>query len=384
MNNRVFFDTFDMANINHSNEYVFEKSLFAESLLINNKVVVSAFNLKQTLQLICELFGVKKTALLFQKGDISVQWEYFDWHMSELHQRSDKICKFNLIDRVEQDTEKEIYNILKELDLEKSRRKRLQSAICSNSHKLAITDLKQKDMQNFFVSILNDENALYNILKTNKPYHIDLDIWKEKQCDIKIENDSLYIDNIKGCSSENLKWLSSIIGGYYLPIAYRLFIDQAVAFNSQCDSIWGSKSIRAFQTSYIDSLIGNNLIKNFSELLYAFNCPDIKSGVDNGTVNGNDILEYRKRMYTFREFLYSNKDYNGIELIRRYNEEINKENENNFGGKYAIKAIWFVLGCINPIFSYFDMYMKEPVKNIVVERLGISTTIRIDKIFTHK
>lgn len=383
MSNIVYFDTYDISNITKESAYIFDAELFAESLLINEKAIISSFQLENTLNYLCEVYGIKKTISLFNKKVLAIQWENISLNFKKIPQNGYDAIKFEVFDEVDMDFEKKLYEKLTKLNLEKIWRKRLQSVICNNSEIITVNDDIELDkMYMLLDKILNENKELYNILYSNKPYHLGLGLVKEKQCHINIENKIIFVENINNLPKEELKYIYSVIVGYFLPIVCRLFISQSIAQKLNCESIWGNKNIRAFQSRLLSNCIGDKISIHFRDLTYAFDCPNIALAVKNEAISGADILEYRKRMMYLREFLYNNKEYDKFELIRQYNIKIKEAYEKGKLSNYGLKPITFALGYLFPWYSIFDTFLKDAIIDSMKGNFNVPS-IRIDEILKY-
>lgn len=332
-------DVFNPIFVGESRANQFDKSLFYETLLTNDKIVLTNGHFLDCVELSTN--SLPKLLSLLDKDELSIFYDFvpirYIKHSEENIMIELKINKSIDLDHFNAD---ERYKSLK-----RNYRRLID-------RKIQVLDYNHIDMNRlceYACSILNDKQLLVDIYKSTRPNHLLNDVLDKFEYKVTVKDGIFYIDS----EDNNCKKLSNLLVGEFLTTIIRSYINILSQIETKADSLILSNSNRKiFEKLYTDEL--NKSTDHLNKLLTIENMPDLASYFRNKRSNISDVFELRDKSQSIRKFINETEYNSSTEFYKEYRDRV--ENQYKFLEGKSYKTIRMILtSVISPLGVALDL-----------------------------
>lgn len=372
VNNYTYLDSYNIFNITTENDVEFDIGVFAESLILNDKIIVNANSPKNTLEKLIKLCGQDILIELIKEDIVSFVYDFIPFRLRELKEAENKICTLEL-DNYNTSVEQLFEESIKQIEVNEKSKRKLNQVVLDNLNITGFKKIDRKQLNSFIIKNINQNEVTYQILKANKPYHLFLDYWKNLEYKIEMVGNSLHLTLLE-LEYHDIKYIANIFGSAFLLPIVRAYITIISAEENNCISLWGNKSTEALFEANYNVLFPKKESGHFQTLITIENVSDVRKMVISKEMSIKKVMKIRNKSEELRKFIYNTRNKEEIEMIAEYFRKINKE-ERIFNN-YAVKTIRFLVGYINPLLAAVDTFILPIVKDKVIKTVRIRDILK--------
>lgn len=372
MNNYTYVDSYNIFNITTENDVEFDIGVFAESLILNDKIIINANSPKNMLEKLMKFCGQDILIELIKEDIVSFIYDFMPFGLRELKEAENKICRLEL-NNYNTSVEQLFEESIKRIEVNEKSKRKLNQAVLDN---LNITDFKKidrKQLNSFIIKNINQNEVIYQILKANKPCHLFLDHWRNLEYKIEMVGNSLYL-MLPELEHHDIKYIANIFAGTFLLPIVRAYIAIISSEENNCISLWGNKSTEALFEANYNMLFPKKESEHFQTLITIKNAPNIGKMINSKEMSIKEVMKIRNKSEKLRKFIYNTRNKEEIEMIAEYFREI--EREERILNNYAVKTIRFLVGCIDPLLAAVDTFILPIAKNKVIKTVKIEDILK--------
>lgn len=387
---------YTLAKIDFSNAIFIDLEKLIESLLLNEKVIVSGDGLLKTVEILLRYFSLNELNYFIKHNILQFSFKKVPFSFNDMHRKKSKIYEINPSEAKDKDIEEIVWDELKDTGFYN---KKLINNLSDKSVLITTKDIVKlpiftPKVINFeklneyelnkivFTTFLNEFEKLYHIKDFNYDLLMSLypnnrlnNFFKEQQLNLTIDDNSINIECSSKMVDDDFKFYTSVIGGTVIPFLLQNYISKSISDKQECSSYHGARDFVSWQ----NNLVNDYQKDKFADLLYINNCIDISKIMEQ-----KNIKSKRFEMEKFRGFYFENRDLNIYDLQRKYFSEIQKEQKNKYG--ILTSTLLSIIGYnIDPTKSLLvalaDVYLKDKFTEKVKKIMHESSTIRLDRIF---
>lgn len=311
----------------------FDKNLFFETLLTNDKIVLTNNHFLDCIELSDN--DLPRLFRLLEKDDLSIFYDFIPLRYKK-HQEKNVMIELE---------------INKSIDLEhfcadqryKSLKRNYRRLI---DRKIQILDAKQVDFQGlcqYVCSILNDKRLLADIYKSTKPFHILNELIQDYEYNVTTKDGIFYIEAEDNKCNE----ISTILVGEFFYTLIRSYINMLSQKETEADSLILSNANRTIFESLFTNEV-NRSVEHLNKLLTIENMPDLAHYFSLKNSNINEVFELREKSSSLRRFINETEYTWSTEFYKEYRDRI--ENQYRFFNGKTYKTIKLILtSVISPL-----------------------------------
>lgn len=341
----------------------FDKNLFFETLVTNDKIVLTNNHFLECVELsencLPELFT------LLEKDALTILFDFVPFRLIK-HQEENVMIELKLKENVNLDN---FFSDERYKSLKRNHRRLIDK-------KIQTLDCKQINFNNFCeyaCSIFNDKQLLIDTYKSTKPNHILNDCLQYLEFRVTVKDGIFSIET----ESNKKKDLSYLLVGEFLITIIRTYMNLLSQRQTEADNLILSNANRIiFERLYTNKI--NNSVDHLNELLKIENMPDLENYFKLKNINIRDVFVLRDKSRNIRKFINETEFTFSEEFYKEYRDRV--ENQYKFLDGKIYKTIRLVLSnVVSPLGFALDVADILGFSNFAIKKLN--PTIRLQDIY---
>lgn len=356
-------DAFNPIHVGTKRANQFDKSLFYETFVTNDKIVLTNDHFLDCIELseneLSTLFR------LLEKDELSIFYDHVPLRYIK-HPENNVMIEIELNESVNLD---HFFVDERYSSLNRKYRRIIDKKIQTLDHKL----IDINSLCDFVCSILNDKELLKEIYKSTKPYHILSDNLQFYEYKITAKDGVFFIES----DVSDSKGISGVLVGEFLTTIIRTYINILSQRVTNADNLILSNSNRTiFEKLFNDAV--DRSTERLNELLLIENMPDLANYFSMIDIEIKDVFELRNKSRSIRKFINETEYTTSIEFYKEYRDRIDKQYKIFDGVTY--KTLRLILtSIIAPLGTALDISELIGFSDRAINK--IKPTVRLQDIF---
>ncbi|KJD42289.1 hypothetical protein [Paenibacillus terrae] len=356
-------DAFNPIYFGEAKANQFDKNLFYETLVTNDKIVLANDHFLDCVELSAK--SLPRLFRLLEKDEISIFYDFVPLRYIK-HSEENVMIELELKESVNLD---HFFANERYKNLKRNYRRLIDS-------KIQILDCKQIDFNGlcqYACSILNDKQLLVDIYRSTKPYHMINDILQHFEYTVTAKDGIFYIET----EDIERKGISRILIGEFLTTIVRSYINLLSQREIEADSLILSNSNRTiFERLFTNKV--NKSAEYLNELFTIEYMPDLASYFSLKNTNISDVFELRDKSRNLIKFINETEYTLSEEFYKEYRDRV--ENQYKFLNGKTYKTIRLILtSIISPLGTVLDISDILGLTNFAINKF--KPTVRLQDIY---